>query len=441
MASEAKWLKMTPCVVGRLQESVKGCNHIHCLSDELVMEILRRLPNCKSVLKCRSVCKRWATLSSIPWFIAQFIDLRFGGRVPDISDNKHQTFAIVMWYKPDNWRKLWQGSESFFRPSMFNTQDSSFSPFQCLGVDNTSATLVASWNDLLLYSRHEKDKKYDFYIGNAQTKQWAQLPSPPYYYGRVLCFGLICDPFYSCEREIVVNVAYRYSVVVIRQTSRPLTKFTAHVLSSTNRGGIQWKDRVLSLPQTCSFTGSSCSFCFDEKLYFPCREGIFGFNQDSIEFDEEIQCHLVKWPVMSFGLDRVSVSKENLTVSQLGDNATLRIWVLKDYKTSNWMLQHRIEIRDWVSPRKSWITKKLEKFSQLWNVYVLGFHPSKSEVIYMLVPGYILLCNLTTKTIELACRIPVAVAQRCKHYLSQTYDFPVMLQSWPTPLPRLSVGH
>ncbi|KAK9697622.1 hypothetical protein RND81_08G049200 [Saponaria officinalis] len=180
VATETKWLQMKQCRVGHVQESIKGCNRITCLSHELLIEILLRLPNCKSVVRCQSVCKRWATVASDPWFISQFIDLKLRDGLP---------FGIVMWYKPNRYSLLWDGSESFFTRSIFDTRDSSFSPFPGLDDVHASATLVASCNDLLLYSRHEKGNKYDLYISNVQTRQWVALPSPPCY-SSVLLYGL-----------------------------------------------------------------------------------------------------------------------------------------------------------------------------------------------------------------------------------------------------------
>ncbi|KAK9697620.1 hypothetical protein RND81_08G049200 [Saponaria officinalis] len=274
VATETKWLQMKQCRVGHVQESIKGCNRITCLSHELLIEILLRLPNCKSVVRCQSVCKRWATVASDPWFISQFIDLKLRDGLP---------FGIVMWYKPNRYSLLWDGSESFFTRSIFDTRDSSFSPFPGLDDVHASATLVASCNDLLLYSRHEKGNKYDLYISNVQTRQWVALPSPPCY-SSVLLYGLVCDPLYPC------------SVVVIPCVGYPSKKWVAHVFSLAIHGGREWCNRVLALPKKCTSLGPMSGVCFDGKLYFHCCDGIVCFDLNNIEFKDKIRCHLVKWP-------------------------------------------------------------------------------------------------------------------------------------------------
>ncbi|KAL9244244.1 hypothetical protein vseg_018042 [Gypsophila vaccaria] len=413
-------------------------NHINRLSDELLMEILRRLPDCKFVIQCKCVCKRWAVMASDPWFISQFIAIKSGGGL-------HQNLSIVTWYTPDFYRDLWMGSESFFKPSIFKAQNSTFSPFL---FPDSSAKPVASCNDLLLYSRrHVRDAKYDHYIRNVQTRQWIQLPSPPYYYGRCLLYGLICDPpLFSCHRE---TATYRYTVVVMRP-GRPSAKLTAHIFSSTSQ--CQWSDRVLSLPRTCELLGTGLragfwfgsGFCFDDKLHFTCREGFFGFDQNSIESDDEIQCHLVHWPLgMLYYSFHVGVSQEHLKLCTLLEDVGLHVWILKDYSKSIWMLQHKVESPEWVS-RDSWLMKNLDMFPELQTMptNVLGFHPRNSDVIYVIVPGGILSCNLSSRTLELACHIPVAAAEgrTPKHYLSTLVDFPLMIPIWPTPLPHHSSG-
>ncbi|XP_074302765.1 uncharacterized protein LOC141634521 [Silene latifolia] len=400
---------MTQSFVGRVQESI-----INCLSDELLMEILCRLPDCKFVIQCKCVCKRWAAMATDPWFISKFIAIK--------SKLKHQNLSIIMWYTPDFCHNLWNGDESFFMPSIFKPkpEDSySFSPFPFIKDDQVYAKVkpVASCLDLLLYCRHDvKDKKYNHYITNVQTRQWIQLPSPPYFGRWPLIFGLICDtPLYSCNAT-----TYRYSVVVMRLTA-PSTKFTAHVFSSTTN---KWCDRVLSLPTTCTLKGngllgtgfhSASGFCFDGKLHFNCLQGFFGFDQNNIEFDEdEIQCHFVQWPsgMLSLIFFRVGVSQEHLKLCTLRDNVGLRVWILKDYNKSIWMLQHNVESLEWVS-RDSWMTKKFEMFPQLETMpaNVLGFHPNNTDIIYVVVPGGIFLCNLSSRTLELACCIPILSSQ------------------------------
>lgn len=424
------------------------CNQIDCLSDELLMEILRRLPNCKYVIRCKCVCKRWAALVSHPWFITQFIGLKSGNLkensiirdgVPGNSNEKHHTFAIVMLYHP-NCCQPWHGPENLFRPSIFNAQSSSFSPLHYLGDDKASAEVVASCNDLLIYCRDE-NKKYDYYISNVQTRQWVTLPSPSFHYVYQVV-GFISDPFYSCEREIVLNYAYSYTIVVIGITLPhvPSKKIRAHFFSSTNHCDSQWSDRVLSLPKASRIRPLDPGFRFNGKLHFTCNEGIFGFDHNSIETDNEIQCHLVGWPV-SRVLGSVYVSKGKLQLYEFEENeGVLRVWVLENYKKGIWMLQHRIETSDWVSPH-SWMTEKLIQFSSRGPmcIDVFGIHHSDTGVIYVLIPGCVFECNLFTRAVKLACRMPVTTAEGRQHCLMSKIFHPLVLPSWPTPLRSTAV--
>lgn len=192
--------------------------HIHCLPDELLLEILCRLPCSKFVIQCKSVCKRWASLISSPLFLGWFIT----------DKGKHQVCStLVRVHRSRESKDTWKGMMMYLKDLVFNIDNlSSSSLLSFKDGDATALTVHASCKDLLLYCRDELGKQ-DYYICNVQTQQWLPLPSLPFYH-RSIYVAFTCDPYYSySERKdnisrdnIILNPAYRYGVVIVPLSGR-----------------------------------------------------------------------------------------------------------------------------------------------------------------------------------------------------------------------------
>lgn len=441
-------------------------NHIHYLPDELVVEILCRLPCSKSAIQCKCVCKRWTALISHLYFIRRFIACKVEDRVPCIEnaasnsksrirvDGSHyesntsrfdrtnkememaeQPFAIVARLQNCHKYNTWEGLMMHLRDPVVNLHDISVSslPYSVDG-NATPLTVVGACNDLLLYRRDELDK-YDYYMCNVQTRQWLMLPSPLFYHGKYALTGFTCDPYYSYEGgnprcNVILNAAYRYSIVVVPYTNNYASEFSAHLFMSDTG---QWTEIVLSLPGLHFLVPDYCGFVFAGNVHLCCAKGMFCFDpyQGATSADGVIQCHLIWWPPrFPGGYACTGVCQGRLRLYKVTCNGRISIWVLKDYKTSEWSLQHSIVTQEWV-PRDNCLSSYRDKHGRLGCV--LGEHPTDPNIIYLLGPRGILLCNASTRTLEVVSCLSTSFMRSYTSFKK----FPLMFPIWPTPIPTL----
>lgn len=417
----------------------KKSNRIHCLPDESLLEILCRLPCSKSAIQCKSVCKRWASLISCPFFIGLF--------TADKKRKQLQLFCTLLRAYPSRGKKdTWSGLTMYLRDPVFKLKKLSFSSLPTFKDGNATAfTMHASCNDLFVYCKDELGKQY-YYICNVRTEQWLLLPSFPFYY-RTFVVAFICDPYYMYDHEqkdgaissnnVVLNPAYRYSIVVLPYECHKRSMMRAHLFSNYKNGTSEWREIVLSLPQPCRLVGKNSGFVFDGKLHFVCFEGIICFDPYDVDGNKSgvFKCHIIAWPyVMSLGGQRIGECRGRLLLCFYADT-TLLVWCLKDYEMSEWSLEHSIAMQDWII-RNECVSSYVKRDSRLGLLcgQLLAIHPTNPDVVYLLFPRWIVLCKLSARTVEIASRIDAVGAGLIPSF----FPFQSMLPSWPTPLPTLN---
>ncbi|KAK9706636.1 hypothetical protein RND81_07G140900 [Saponaria officinalis] len=424
----------------------KKPNTLDELFDELLVEILCRLPCCKNAVMCMSVCKYWATMISHPSFVRRFVSHKISEKITPpaningvskydelrIQMTKDRMFGLVVRNRYD---VTWKGYVIRFNDPMNNPCNVSFSCLPRLvnrGGLPRRLTLAATCNDLLLYQRHVDDFRHEtleLYISNVQTKQWLALPSLNV--GRqTKQIGLICDPYCSSDVD-----AFRACIVVIPYTLEDLTEFPAHLLSHNTRG--VWRNVVLSLPSIrCQIDPNGPHFCIGTKIYFHFASELIGYI---ISFDAfvdvtssgVIKCHslLIPQPAMvtsSF----FGVFHGQLHMCEYDDDGRYRVWALKDHETGEWSLRHSVIGRDWILRDRS-LAKLVNNSPVFGNT--IGFHPVNPDIIYVLSQRWIILCNLSTRTMEIACKLP----RHTTRLFPFARSFDITLPLWPTPLPTL----
>ncbi|CAI0467893.1 unnamed protein product [Linum tenue] len=126
------------------------------LGDDLLLEILIRLPSPSSAARCTPVCQRWRSLVSAPLFINRFVSVRITAPVEPISlitspDSPPKPILSFLPHLPPNVRRRFK--------------------------------VVDSFNDLVLcgYSDQIEDGYgcTAYSICNPFTKQWVALPLAP----------------------------------------------------------------------------------------------------------------------------------------------------------------------------------------------------------------------------------------------------------------------
>ncbi|KAK9681581.1 hypothetical protein RND81_10G012400 [Saponaria officinalis] len=423
----------------------KRPKNMDCLEDELLGEILCRLPSSKTVVMCKSVCKHWAATISQPFFINQFVAHKANRRIiPSAHENgaskydelkmqmtSDRTFGLVVRNMCGDTRK---GLVICFNDPINNPRDLSFSRLPKLA--NEGLTVVGACNDWLLYQKHER---FRFYLYNVQTRQCFVLPSPSRRQ-RITTrnIGFVCDSNYCNDTSYVVssnltpNEAYRACVAVIPYTFEAVTEFPAYLLSPST--GNMWRNVILSLPLRCQISGSRPMFWISRKLYFFCFDCLIGFDPFVDVKDGVIKCHsLPKPPSLVGSVSFFGVFHEQLYMCDREDNGRYRVWILKDYETGQWSLRHSLMGQDWIA-RDHRLAELVNQSPLFGNA--IGFHPANPDVIYVLTRRWIIWCNLSTRKMEIACKLP----KDTPCLIPAGGSFQITLPVWPTPVPILDVG-
>ncbi|KAK9691388.1 hypothetical protein RND81_09G194200 [Saponaria officinalis] len=430
-------------------------NRIDALVDELLVEILCRLPCHKTATLCKLVCKRWGSLVSDPFFMSRFVTIKacqsvtpcaYEDGVSMYDDRrmammKDRTMGFVVRKGHRNTRKgfMIHLNDPIYSPK--NLSCSRLPRFVNKGLP-PNLTVVATCNDLTLYQRHgdkQYFKKFEFYICNSQTKQWLALPPLTHDY-RSRNIGLICDPYYTFDgNRLTTNDAYQACVVFLIYKSGSHSKFSAYLLSPTT-GGL-WRTVVLSLPIRCKLVYPCHFHPIGRKLYFNTRRYLFGFdpfvdvsNGTSKEKDIIIRCDSIPMPRgLMCGAALYGVFHDKLYTCDRLDEGRYRVWVLEDYVTGKWSLRHSIAGQDWI-PRDHRLAELVNTRPVFGSV--IGFHPANPDAIYVLSERWIVLCNLPTKEMDIAFALP----KSCWDLFPCFDSFDIRLPVWPTPLPILVQG-
>ncbi|PON36475.1 F-box domain containing protein [Trema orientale] len=187
------------------RRSLERCTSSRYIPDDLLHEIMIRLPNLASAVRCSSVCKRWRSITSRSDFTATFMDhihrsepkrslrLLFGG----IAD-KEFSIRVV-----DNGMMM----QSLSPPPPPVAAASAVDSFPCLFKNNlsmtgdsssSSTTLLGMCEDLLLI---KKSKTY--YVCNPLTGQLSMLPDPPTLGGGLAGCGVAVEAATNNNKQLV----------------------------------------------------------------------------------------------------------------------------------------------------------------------------------------------------------------------------------------------
>ncbi|CAI0546944.1 unnamed protein product [Linum tenue] len=153
--------------------------------EDLLVEILIRLPDPKSAIRCKSVCRRWNALVSAPYFSRRFV-------------SHHQTLPPAAAAAHN------ESEQPVLTISQVRRLISSFLPFPCGTESKFSVLVLDSVKDLLLlgfWDRETSDQELrrTHLVCNPFTKQWVALPLAPKMAARLSHYRwvvkLVCEPF------------------------------------------------------------------------------------------------------------------------------------------------------------------------------------------------------------------------------------------------------
>ncbi|XP_062095722.1 putative F-box protein At3g23950 isoform X2 [Humulus lupulus] len=348
--------------------------------DDLLGEILIRLPDCREAIRCGSICKRWLSLVSSHSFVHRFITNHNQQQVsPTTLVIQNHIFksrsgggsvdSLLYEVFPEH-KSYWNWNFPCFKAKFLNF----------LPIEEKDVNIRASYDNLLLVS---KQPCQWLYICNPITRQWRRLPNAPHglLLNRLRC-GLVCLP-YNCSN-------YRYKVAVFGYGEHNNQLPVSSVFCSETG---EWSKLVVTRPlpplkRWAHFSGQlwyrnhvvaweGRMHWLDSETLERCQ-GMVVFNPFIGENDDQHRLQFVALPVetnltlpfTSMLYFRLGLSQGRLLLSQIHKVKeycfVLRVWELKDYAGASWSLVHSVELE---------IKAKL--------VFVLALHPDNISVVFL----------------------------------------------------------
>ncbi|KAM7271960.1 hypothetical protein ACFE04_031174 [Oxalis oulophora] len=437
-------------------ESNKGSKRrpsISHLPEELQIEILRRLPEAKYVIRCNLVCKNWYRLISSTCFIQSFLNHHHHHR--NNINNKISHFVSQCPKSQQNHFPAFLVKDKGIRESK--------------SINNIDeVTVVASCNDLLLCRLQRKRGKYCIGTGglycicNPLTKEYAILPpTHPITFSRVLV-GFDCDDYYlsnnnnnnndddddNGERRgghdhsssVMINPDYNFRIVLIWNT--PDGKMRTRQFSSQTK---EWRDSCFTnMPEPRPDPFNDSPEYMERVISY---KGIMCWldhiSHICIYDPQNITTLLYIVPTprpLDLGISAIGFCHGVLRIFLLTDDFEgdevqflANVWELKDLYSGEWSLVHSFPLyldNLWDSGIRMPIYGTLS----LDQLQILTIDPNDPDIVYLLVDvdRNILSCNLREMKIEQFQAGPFV--PELSYIPIHGLIYPVMAPMWPTPI-------
>lgn len=360
------------------------------LPDWFLIEVLSRLP-LKCVFRYKCVSKRWRFLISstsfsnlyvsnapllTPWTILgnalcvkSYDSLLVQSFLPGVfTDNKlHSKFSVVKF------------------PCVVS----------CEGGERCS--IVGVSDGLVLYCRGASGEESDYYVYNAITGHCVDLPRTS------TCFGYVSTGFLM-ESEGGSLMSYRVVRLYCPFGESYVLKF--EVFSSETGC---WRSFVVHMDLAIEVVWLRRPVALNGKLHWiDRRHGILVFDP----FDDSNHCHVIGLPadidkqcidarndgspvLFDVHQGRLRYAEESVkTVYPFGFSG-ISVWVLDDYDSSRWTLQHRVKIRE-ISFDDILISKALNGTIPT----PIAFHPLDANIFYLGFGDTVVSYNMKTLKLD-----------------------------------------
>ncbi|KAF5746011.1 hypothetical protein HS088_TW06G00176 [Tripterygium wilfordii] len=307
------------------------------LPDSLLVEILCRLPR-KSANRCKSVCKRWLSLMSTPYFESQFMLIR----------EYPPPLALLVQYVTGKRRRkrghLVVVSENpVFGSSGFSL---SFVPYYQGGIDD-ALYVVRSSRDLLLCAGRKSNQPI-YYICNTKDQDWIRFTRPPTGRNHVRV-GFLSDSEEECCLSSSINSQRRYKVVRVPQVEGCSTKLNLEIFSSENW---KWSLVVVPFPQGFDLsikprnrlpTTTNVVAYNGLLLWWSIDRGIVGYDPYNVDNPEKSWLIGKPFDMMMGHLSSFGTCRGRLRICQMAvhlfGTTRLMVWELDDFGTCRWSFE------------------------------------------------------------------------------------------------------
>ncbi|KAJ4828067.1 hypothetical protein Tsubulata_020842 [Turnera subulata] len=392
------------------------------LDEDLLAEILRRLP-LKTVHHCKSVCKRWLSLISTPYFINQYVG--FHRSVTPISSRYSVAFDLrdienSSFYQLDIWKRA---SSSFKSLDFFFD----FYPKQPEHIPPSFFDLVGSCNGLVLCRQlfradffHEGTKQHYYHVCNPITRDHRILPPPPpLSFSEVWAWdsvAFIDDGGTLAEDDF--SIARGFKVVQIDGRCCDGDTFNVSIFS-TSSGEWRQLEVLCKDPFWFAYSYSGAVVCCNRMLYWV--GGYFLIGYDPYNMSNE--CSYIKLPSQLVGRSpgglTIGANQGRIVLCDRypKEGVPLCIWELK-LETGSWCLKHQLDFN----------SVPLLLAQDCAKYHILAFHPfTDGDILYISEADYRIVClDLKNRSVQfVAFSLPCCRA------------FPFFLPWWQTRLSDL----
>ncbi|CAL1398140.1 unnamed protein product [Linum trigynum] len=367
------------------------------LTDDLLIGVLIRLRYCRSACRCKTVCKRWNSIISDPYFSRRFV-----------AHNKNRSAAGEK--PPPHLRSAPAVHRRIF----------TFLPMPVPFPSMLGFFLLDCFKDLLLlgfpFSPTTVELARTFMVCNPFTEQWVALPLAPH---RPMTLPhdivpstaarLVCDPCVSArldsgEEAFTHHFEYRFRVVLMYESESASSKLDVFCSESG-----EWTAVNLDLRGRLKPDRSLVSV--NGKLYWRNRAGqVIGWNPFSLDVEVESLPPGVSDPDQSelsfcFSQDALYMFRRSGDV----------LGVFSRHGGQGWRAEYQVPLRRGIK-----------------RVSVVGQHPEKSEIVFLQFSFTSAYAKDRIYSLNLRTRVPKFFA---KDYSFQLGSM-VFPQLWPTPIPN-----
>ncbi|PON40004.1 F-box domain containing protein [Trema orientale] len=223
------------------------------ITDHLLVEILVRLPDSRSLIQCSIVCRRWFALI-FGASHSQYLSRRFNHHHLQ-KQRLPYTLLIRGGYGLDSIRRAMMNEPPCYE---FRTEKSNalhgrhrpVSPWRATGCSDyldfldSPKAITASFDDLLLIQRPERQ----FYVCNPLTRQSVALPLAPVGFD-FCCSGLVCESSNntssSSSKQLGFDVKYRVVLLIRLEFVYRTAVFSSETESSSG----EWEQSSFRFPK------------------------------------------------------------------------------------------------------------------------------------------------------------------------------------------------
>ncbi|CAI0467354.1 unnamed protein product [Linum tenue] len=386
------------------------------LGDDVLVEILIRLPNPRSACSCKAVCKGWKFLISDP--------IRFNRRF--VSHHQSKNRQPILLLPSDD-------------PQAIIT---SFIPMTTPFTQRSFA-IMDSYKDLVLcgFADLVTELYRSYFLCNPFTKQWVALPLAPempidcgHYFTRLVCEPLISNDLDLGEEQVFAySSEYRFRVVCLYRHAG-CTKIN---MFCSDTG--EWTKDILVLREHCQFATKNVVSCNREVFWC-----YYGFpNQDPGAVQHAMKPLIAAFNPFRPDVPPTTIEPPTLVFGKPGwdisfSQGAMHVIVFEDriepgcsqIASSVWRLEE---------DRKSWgkVCDGLLKGPRLCELrtYVRPcMHPEKPQVFFLRHS------DATGEVFALSCDLGAGVELELfaegRAFLTYWNLFRAELSCWPTLIPR-----